>query len=96
MGISRRGGRGRGGRWGRGGGPVSLFFSVAVWGGAGRGGGGGRRAEGEEANLGLRATNWRANQLRYTHHTVPEGGEPPTHGEGRCSIRLGYRKTQEL
>ena len=53
-----------------------------------------------------RATIWRANQLRYTHHKIPairrslfplgkmcsKGFEPPTHGlEGRCSIQLSYR-----
>ena len=52
-----------------------------------------------------RATIWRANQLRYTHHKIPairrslfplgkmcsKGFEPPTHGlEGRCSIQLSY------
>ena len=48
-----------------------------------------------------RATIWRANQLRYSHHAMlalvksrmcPKGFEPPTHGlEGRCSIQLSYR-----
>ena len=40
-----------------------------------------------------RATIWRANQLRYTHHKMcSKGFEPPTHGlEGRCSIQLSYR-----
>ena len=42
------------------------------------------------------ATNWRVNQLRYTHHTALarwEGLEPPTLClEGRCSIQLSYQR----
>ena len=40
-----------------------------------------------------RATIWRANQLRHTHHTTClKRLELPTHGlEGRCSIQLSYR-----
>ena len=51
-----------------------------------------------------RATIWRANQLRHTHHskvinqqelfmlvTCQKGFEPPANGlEGRCSIQLSY------
>ena len=42
-----------------------------------------------------RATIWRVNQLRYTHHALArlKGFEPLAHGlEGRCSIRLSYRR----
>ena len=45
-----------------------------------------------------RATIWRANQLRYTHHKMcSKGFEPPTHGlEGRCSIQLSYEHTERV
>ena len=53
-----------------------------------------------------RATIWRANQLRYSHHAMlalvksrmcPKGFEPPTHGlEGRCSIQLSYEHTKRV
>ena len=47
-----------------------------------------------------RATIWRANQLRHTHHIAEkkemarlEGLEPPTYClEGSCSILLSYRR----
>ena len=39
------------------------------------------------------ATNWRFNQLSYTHHMARlKGLEPLTHClEGSCSIQLSYR-----
>lgn len=50
-----------------------------------------------------RATIWRANRLRYTHHKLTKltkimarlrGFEPRAYGlEGRCSILLSYRRT---
>ena len=41
------------------------------------------------------ATNWRFNQLSYTHHMARlKGLEPLTHClEGSCSIHLSYRRT---
>ena len=40
------------------------------------------------------ATNWRFNQLSYTHHMARlKGLEPLTHClEGSCSIQLSYRR----
>ena len=41
------------------------------------------------------ATNWRFNQLSYTHHILArlKGLEPLTHClEGSCSIHLSYRR----
>ena len=41
-----------------------------------------------------RATIWRANQLRHTHHMARlKGLEPLTHClEGSCSIQLSYKR----
>ena len=43
------------------------------------------------------ATNWRFNQLSYTHHTARwKGLEPLTYClEGSCSIQLSYQRTME-
>ena len=43
------------------------------------------------------ATNWRFNQLSYTHHMARlKGLEPLTHClEGSCSIHLSYRRILE-
>ena len=50
-----------------------------------------RRVDTGIRTLASRATIWRANQLRYTHHSVPEGIRTPDPGlEGRCSIQLSY------
>ena len=40
------------------------------------------------------ATNWRFNQLSYTHHMARlKGLEPLTHClEGSCSIQLSYKR----
>ena len=40
------------------------------------------------------ATNWRFNQLSYTHHMARlKGLEPLTHClEGSCSIQLSYQR----
>ena len=40
------------------------------------------------------ATNWRFNQLSYTHHMARlKGLEPLTHClEGSCSIHLSYKR----
>ncbi len=41
------------------------------------------------------ATNWRFNQLSYTHHLLArlKGLEPLTHClEGSCSIHLSYKR----
>ena len=44
-----------------------------------------------------RATIWRANQLRYTHHMAClRGFEPRTYClEGSCSIQLSYEPKME-
>ena len=44
------------------------------------------------------ATNWRFNQLSYTHHMARlKGLEPLTHClEGSCSIHLSYKRISPL
>ncbi len=39
------------------------------------------------------ATNWRFNQLSYTHHMALKGFEPLAYClEGSCSIQLSYQR----